>query len=185
MENWYEEDYEYEPEPVIDLPETQSVNVALSINAGQIELAIQKHLNDLVEPRIKKMIGEKINDHMKKIISDKYWGEENLKNILYDVIEKRVLKKYPDVVENKVNELYEGLMKTKFTSSRGSVERTMQERAMKKVNQYIDDELVKSVSKSREYIEQFAKNYFANNLFRAMGMMDKMLPQTKVGQDGS
>lgn len=180
-DEWYSEDYEYEPEPELVLPgESTELKIKLSINAGQIELAIQKQVEDLLEVRIKKMIREKISNGMKDLLCSDYWSKDNMKDLLYKAINSRLEEKYPTVVEDKVNEFYEALMSIKFTENRHDNDlSSLRMKAKNKVDSYIENELIGSVKKSKEYIEQFAKNYFANNLFRAMGMMDKMLPQTE------
>lgn len=178
---WYDEDYEYEPEPELDLPdESAELKIKLSINAGQIEMAIQKQVNDILEDRIKKMIREKISDAMNDLLKKDYWSKSNIKEILYRAVNSRLDAAYPEVTENKVNEFVEAIKGLKYSELRNDKNfESIAKRADRKVQEYIDGELSESVKQSKEYIEQFAKNYFANNLFRAMGMMDKMLPQTE------
>lgn len=179
MENWYDDDYEYEPEPEIELPESQSVNVGLSINAGQIDLAIQKHIEEILEPRIKRMVRKKISDSFKTLLSDSTWSNDNMRSYIERAIVNRLEQKYPTIVEDKINEFEESLKSATFKDSRNDFLGSMHSKAKKKVDSYIENELVDSVKRSKDYIEQFSKNYFANNLFKAMGMMDKMLPQTE------
>ncbi|MCK5629792.1 MAG: hypothetical protein KAI26_04195 [Nanoarchaeota archaeon] len=180
-EYWYDEGYECEAEPQIELPkESAELKIELSINAGQIELAIKKQVDDIFEDRIKKMIKHRISESMKQLLDDDYWSKDNLKEILYKAINNRLDSKYPEIVQDKVNEFYEAINKIQYSENRHDNDfSSIKEKAKKKVDFYIENELKDSVSKSKEYIEQFAKNYFANNLFRAMGMMDKMLPQTE------
>lgn len=178
---FYDEDRPYEPEPEIDLPDkTAELTTKLSINAGQLEAAIDAHLNSILEQRVKRIVDEKIKKHMDRMLSKDAWGSGNFESILYKAIVAKLNEKYPDVVENKVNEFYEAILKAKYTDGRrGDDLSSIQEKAKKKVDEYIEKELKESVQLSKEYIEQFSKNYFAQNLFRAMGMMDKMIPQTE------
>lgn len=182
-EYWYDEDHEYEQEPEVELPEDSAeLKIKLSINAGQIELGIQRHINEILEQRMKKLVRDKINEHMKSILSLDSWGKDNFKSLLGEIISKKIDERYPDVAENKVNEFYEAMLSLKYTEERHGELNDIRNRAKKKVQGYVETELAESVKLSKDYIEQFAKNYFANNLFRAMGMMDKMLPQTEVGK---
>ena len=178
-DHWYDEDYHVEPEPQIELPESQKVEVGLSINAGLIENAIQKHIDEILQPRIENAVRAAISKQVKDMLRTDAWGRDGFKSILVDAVERRMLRKYPEVVEDKVNEFYEFLKNLKYSDNNREPARDMATKARKLIDGYIENELVDSVKRSKEYIEQFSKNYFANNLFKAMGMMDKMMPVTE------
>lgn len=176
----YYREPEYEPEPQVNLPEDQKVTVGLSINLGVIEQAIAAEINKLIVPKLSWMINKKINDEFKNLLSKEYWSSNKIEKYLQIAVEKRLNEMYPEVVENKVNEFAEALKKLKIENYKNKDDgKTIYQMAKDRVETYINTELADSVSKSKEYIEQFAKNYFAQNLFRAMGMMDKLLPQTE------
>lgn len=180
MSYWYSDDYEYEPEPQIDFkPEHANITIGLSINSGQIELAIKEHLEVIFENRVKQMVREQIKKQMDTLLSTDYWSKDNVRALLYQVVKERFEIKYPEVAENKVNELYKAILEMNYKDDKNDQLSDLRAKARAKVDTYIQTELSKSVAQSKDYIEQFAKNYFANNLFRAMGMMDKMIPHTE------
>ena len=181
---WYEEDHEYELEPEIELPsEAAELKIKLSINAGQIELAVQKQIDEVFEDKLKRMIKQKIDESMSVLLRKDSWGTDSFRELLLRAIEKRLVARYPEIVEDKINEFHKYITELKYTETRKGALSDLRKKAENRVDAYINDELKDSVAKSKEYIEQFSKNYFANNLFKAMGMMDKMLPQTENTKD--
>lgn len=180
MSDYWDEERTYEPEPQIEIPEDAAkASISLSLNAGQIESAVNSHVQSILEAKMGQLVNAAVEKHTQYILSKDSWGKGNFENILRDIISKKIDERYPEIVENKVNELKEMILKLQFSESRNDTLSDIQSKALKKVEGYVNTELAESVKLSREYIEQFAKNYFANNLFRAMGMMDKMLPQTE------
>jgi len=179
MSNYWNEEPIYEPESIIEIPaEAAEIKIALALNAGQIESAINGHVANILERKMQQLVATAIEKNMKDILSKDSWGSGNFKEIIREIISNKIDERYPEIVENKVNELKEMILKLQFSESRNDQLSDIRTKALKKVEGYVNTELQESVKLSRDYIEQFAKNYFANNLFRAMGMMDKMLPQT-------
>lgn len=122
------------------------------------------------------LLNKKIEFEVNKVLDDHYSSKESFGAIVERIIKAKLDERYPDVVENKVNELAEKIKKFEFKTDRNEGLLTLQRKAESVVNKYIETELALEVKKSKEYLEQFSKNYFANNLFRAMGMMDKLIP---------
>jgi hypothetical protein len=178
MDYWDEEPH-YEPEPQLELGTPQKIDVEVSINSGVIADATNAFINNIMENNLKKHIERQVE----LCLRNSYESKIKFDNVIKEIITEKINEKYPDVVENKVNEFEEYIKNIKFSDRNfGYSSDTIQSRAAKRVDAYIENELKDSVAKSKEYIEQFSKNYFANNLFKAMGMMDKMLPQTKTGE---
>ena len=122
------------------------------------------------------LLNKKIESEVNKVLADHYSSKESFGAIVERIIKAKLDERYPDVVESKVNELAEKIKKFEFRTDRNEGLMTLQRKAESIVNKYIETELALEVKKSKEYLEQFSKNYFANNLFRAMGMMDKLIP---------
>ena len=110
-------------------------------------------------------------------------GYANFDSLIKEVIKEEFIKRYPDVVENKVNEVADFVKKLRPEDAKDwrwdATGKNIGELAKKKVQEYIENELKKEIKVTTDYLEQFSRNYFANNLFKAMGMMDKMIPQIK------
>jgi len=121
-----------------------------------------------------------INREVSKCVESAYGAKYTFENALKDVIAKKLDEKYPGIVDDKVDELAEKIKATEFEWNRREQPKAMMKKAQEKVDEYIDSELSKSVERSVEYVEEFSRNYFANNLFRAMGMIDKMIPQANA-----
>lgn len=180
MSNYWDEERQYEPEPIIDIPtEAAEMKISLHLNAGLLEASVNKHVESMLEAKMQQLVAKAVNDRMKDILAQDSWGRGNFEVIIRKIISDKIDQRYPEIVENKVNELKEMILKLQFSESRNDTLSDIRTKALKKVEGYVNTELQESVKLSKEYIEQFAKNYFANNLFRAMGMMDKMLPQTQ------
>ena len=178
-EYWDDEERHYEPEPSLELSESQKINVDLSINAGVIEQSINKFIDEIMKNKLEQYINNQVSLTLKNAYNSKIKFEE----IVTSIIKSKIEDIYPDAVENKVNEFEEHIKNIKFTDRRSDFSsESITKNAKRKVDEYIENELVNSVKKSKEYIEQFSKNYFANNLFKAMGMMDKMMPVTENAQ---
>lgn len=129
---------------------------------------LHKQFNDTLERFIK--------TETDKCVASAYGSKHTFKDALQDVISKKLDDKFPDIVDDKIDELAETIKGFEFEWSRREQKNSIRDKAIEKVDSYIDNELSQSVAKSVEYVEQFSRNYFANNLFRAMGMMDKMIP---------
>ena len=85
-----------------------------------------------------------------------------------------IKEKYPDVVENKVNEFAKKIKEMPF-DNREFAGKTFQEAAARKVSVALDTELAEVIKKTKDGIDNYAKNYFARNLFKAMNLMDGVL----------
>ena len=169
----YDDEYEScEREENKIIPDVIKVESAISLEVSDIEgvlsSILHKQFNDTLELFIRVEV--------EKCISNAYGSKHTFKDALQDVISKKLDEKYPSIVDDKVDELAEKIKDFSFEWGRREEPKNMRDKAVAQVNEYIDNELSKSVAKSVEYVEQFSRNYFANNLFRAMGMMDKMIP---------
>lgn len=191
-QEYWDEEIIYEDAPVLNLnPEKVKAEVHLALDELTMERAISEFVDKTVENRIKYLVNKAVNEALKRLAAKDAYRADNLNALMSNIIEKRMLEMYPDVVENKVNEFYETLNKatlserkydsflSDMTESAKKMKKASFDHAERAINAYINDELKKSVEKSTEYIEQFSRNYFANNLFKAMGMMDAMMPQTQ------
>ncbi len=146
-------------------------------------------MEDVLAAIMRKQFNETLNRYIKnevqKCIEGAYGSKHTFKDALQDVISQKLDEKYPGIVDDKVDELAEKIKNFKFEWTRREEPKKIRDKAMDTVNSYIENELSKSVAKSTEYVEQFSRNYFANNLFRAMGMMGKMIPfADAANQDG-
>lgn len=150
--------------------------IQMGFDIEAIDAAISKYISDTFEEKLTSMIKRKLEKEMYSYML----SCESIQLSMDRLITKRIEEKYPEIVIDKVNEFAECLKKYSVKDRNNSwKESTIAQAADKKINDYIENELKQSVAKSTEYIEQFSKNYFAQNLFRAMGMMDKLLPQTE------
>jgi len=178
----YDEYEEREPEIVEGLEDAIKISTVIDVDVTSIEIRLRKYVEKVILSKLQSMIQTEVV----KCITDSYQSKARFKDAIETVMREKFTETYPDAVENKINEMEKKLKEFSFEwgrdswgGTKGTPAMTIKEAAKKRVEGYIENELAESVKISKEYIEQFAKNYFANNLFRAMGMMDKMLPQTE------
>lgn len=176
MSDWYEQEY-VEPDSGIKINSGTKAEIKLAFNTQEIENALSAYISQYVEnnlkPKLEIQVQKKFDEEMRRA-----WGENTTCDKAFkEVLLAELLRRYPEVVENKINEFYKSILELKVVLDKDhKCYRDMVSSAHKKVDDYIENELKGAVKKSTEYIEQFSKNYFANNLFRAMGMMDKLMP---------
>lgn len=173
MSDYYEQDY-IEPETAYTLKEA-SAEVKILFSAEAMERATSELLNRYIEVNFT----NKLEKELEKHLTLKY--HSTFTDLIEKIIREKFEERYPDLVINKVDEIAEYLKKLPPDrvkdwrySSTGDNIATL---AKRKVDDYIENELKGEIKKTTEYLEQFSRNYFANNLFRAMGMMDKMIPE--------
>lgn len=173
MSDYYEQEF-IEPESAYTLKDGKA-EVKIQFSADALEKAtteiVQQHINNNFTP----MMEKKIQEYLKL----QYHG--TLTDLIEKIIREQFELRYPEIVINKVDEIAEYLKKLPPEKARdwrysGTAD-NMASLAQKKVNDYIENELKGEIKKTTEYLEQFSRNYFANNLFRAMGLMDKMIPE--------
>jgi hypothetical protein len=175
MSDYYEQDY-VEPETAFTLKDGKA-EVKIQFNATNMEKAAEAIIEEYVRLNFMPRINRAMDEYLKL----------NGYGALGDIIKKEVarvfIEKYPDIVENKANEIMEYIKNLKPESFRDWSwnGESISMAAKNKVKEYIENELENEVKVTKEWLEQFSRNYFANNLFRAMGMMDKILPQS-VGE---
>lgn len=175
MSDYYEQDY-IEPDSAFKIKDGKA-EVSISFSAKELERAashlIQDHINNNFTPMLKREIDKFLKLNKYDAFSD----------LIKETVKEEFLKRYPDVVENKVNEVRDFVMKMKPEDSKDwrwdNTGKTIGDAAKAKVIEYINNELNKEIKVTKEWLETFSRNYFANNLFRAMGMMDKMIPEAK------
>jgi len=174
----YDDYQSYEPVFAEGMDKAFKLDGEICVDVGAVHHSIKNFISNNANNLLKDFIQKEVI----KCLQSSYESKAQWKEMLKEVMSEKMDKKYPDVVENKVNEMVEEIKKHQFKSGsyRHKVFETINQKAMKKVDDYIEGELAESVKQSKDYIEQFAKNYFADNLFRAMGMMDKMIPQVDV-----
>lgn len=140
-----------------------------SIILGEAE----KRVAESLQSRIRDMVNRAFEDCLRN-----HWSSSSFKEILEKIVREKLNEVYPDVVQNKVNELEKQIKEMTFKDRNESVARDIHQRAVNMVNAYIEKELSISVKKTKEEIDEFAKNYFAKNLFRAMGLMNNFTETT-------
>jgi hypothetical protein len=173
MNSDYESDH-ISPESAYTLKDGRA-EVKIQFSAEAMERAasdiVQKHIEANFIPRLESAVGSYLD----------LTGYSKFEELIKEVVRAEFVKRYPDVVENKVNEIHNYLLKMKPEDTRDwrwmPTSKTISEAARHKVNEYIENELKNEVKVTKEWLETFSRNYFANNLFRAMGMMDKMIPE--------
>lgn len=173
MSDYYERDY-IEPETAYTLKEA-SAEVKISFSAEAMERATSEILNRYIEVNFTSKLEIELGRHLEL----KY--HSTFTDLIEKIIREKFEERYPDLVINKVDEIAEYLKKLppekvrdwKYSSTGDNIATL----AKRKVDDYIENELKGEIKKTTEYLEQFSRNYFANNLFRAMGMMDKMIPE--------
>jgi len=171
----YEPEY-IEPEKAFTLKDGKA-EVKIQFNAEALERAasqlIQEHVELNLTPALKRKTAEFLE----------LSGHSKMDGLIKEVVREEFIKRYPDVVENKVNEIKDYLLKMKPEDAKDwrwdNTAGSLSQAARRKVEEYIQNELAKEVKVTKEWLETFSRNYFANNLFRAMGMMDKMIPEAK------
>lgn len=172
----YDEPESCECEDFSILSDAIKGKVSLGIELSDLEHHLSLHVQKKFSDTLKSFIEREV----KKCVEESYGSKYTFKDALMDEISKRLDEKYPCIVDDKIDELAEKIKNTEFQYGRREAPTSINKKAQEKVDEYIEGELVKSVAKSTEYLEQFSRNYFAENLFRAMGMMDKMFPQANT-----
>lgn len=171
MSDFYEESF-IEPESAFTLKGSKAeVQIQFSVEA------MERATSELMNQHIENNFIPKLQRACDNFLQLK--GYTSFETLIKDTVKEELLKRYPDVVENKVNEIAEYIKKIKVEDSRDYkwTGQTISDCARNKVKEYIEKELVQEVKVTKEWLETFSRNYFANNLFRAMGMMDKMIPE--------
>lgn len=173
MSDYYEEDY-IEPETAYTLKEGRA-EVKIQFSAQALEMAATDLINKHIEANFIPMLNRKIEEALRL----QYHCQ--LTDLIEKVIREKFDERYPEIVIGKVDEIAEYLKKLQPEKARDwrytSTGDNIASLARKKVDDYIENELKGEIKKTTEYLEQFSRNYFANNLFRAMGMMDKIMPE--------
>lgn len=167
----YDEEH-IEPDTGFSLKDTKA-EVNIVFNAENMKAAATDILQKHIENNFMPMVHRKLDEYLK------LQGYNSFPELLQKVISEEFLKRYPDVVENKVKEIEVYVKNLKPENMRGGYSwqgESISRAAQNKVMEYIEKELKQEVAVTKEWLETFAKNYFANNLFRAMGLMDKMIP---------
>ena len=148
-------------------------------------------IDEMLEARIKKACSGSNKTKPERLAKKDAWSDKSLEAMMQKEVSKRLNELYPEVVENKVNEFEEEIKKLKFGSRNNNyslehLAKTAQERvseADKKahdiINNYLENELKESVKLSKNTLNSLQK-LLCKQPFRAMGMMDKMLPRQKV-----
>ncbi len=168
------EDYEdYKPTEVEGLEKAIAFNVKAAIDVASIQVLIRRHISE----NYRQLIQQYIQQESIKCIKDAFQSKASFERALHAVMREKLDEAYPGLVDDKIDELAKRIKGFEFNWNDRRQKENMQKVAMEKVDLYIETELASSVKRSTDYVEQFSRNYFANNLFRAMGMMDKMLPQ--------
>lgn len=177
MPNYYEEDYR-EPEELINLKENGfEAKVIVSFSPVAMELAA----NELVKKHIERNIVPELERKIKSFFVEKY-NTNSLTGIMEKIIREKFNETYPDVVENKVNELAEMIKNMKFDDRRnGFNSESLTKNASDRVNNYITNELAGMVKIEKDKLTKFSEQYFAQNLFKAMGMMSKLTGEIEQG----
>jgi hypothetical protein len=146
------------------------VNFKIDINA------LKRSSEEYAKHIFKELLDSLIERKVQKAIDDAYGAQYSLKDALTDVIREKLDAKYPGVVDDKVDQLAERIKNFQFEWNRQEEKKDIQKKALGIVDDYIEKELAAAVKKQADWLEQYSRNYFAHNLFRAMGMMDKMIP---------
>lgn len=173
----------YEPEIIGQELSNKEAEGLLTVTMGFKPEEFSSVIAGNIRHSLAESIQSIVNREVDKILRGS-WGEnkmsEAMKGMVSDVIAEKMEEQYPDIVENKVNEFAEEFKKRKIEDGRygRDISSDLQKYAKNKVEKYINGELMESVKKSKEEIDEFAKNYFAKNLFKAMGFlggeMDKL-----------
>jgi acyl-CoA synthetase (NDP forming) len=178
MSDYFEPSY-IEPDSAFTLKDGKAT-VSIQFSADLLE----KAASEIVQNHIEINFMPKLERAVQSFLELK--GYSQFDSLIKEVVKEQFEKRYPDVVENKVNQIHDYLLKLRPEDSKDwrwdSTQKTLGEAAKAKVLEYINNELSKEVKVTKEWLETFSRNYFANNLFRAMGMMDKMIPE--VIKDG-
>ena len=149
-----------------------AIKAGLSVDVMAIEEAIEQRIHELFVRRLDAYINKAVDN----ALGNAYGAQHTFKDALQDAMSKKLDEKYPGIVDEKVDELAETIKGFKFEWNRREEKQGLQKKALEKVDAYIENELAAEVKKQADWLEQYSRNYFAHNLFRAMGMMDKMIP---------
>ena len=150
-------------------PDTIKVTASIAIATDRLDAMIEKYIKDNLKLKMDTMIKSQV-DSAFRTEYEKY----SLHSVMREVITEKFRNTYPDIVENKVNEFHKKIMSLEF-NTRDFDGRNFQEAAMKKVMTTIDSELKEVITKVKAGIDDYAKNYFTRNLFKAMNLMDSVL----------
>lgn len=157
----------------------KAFNASVNVDVKTILEIAAQDLHRNVASRIHSFIIRRTKEEFEKCFRDN-WSQDSFKEILKKVIREKLEEAYPDIVENKVNELAEMIKKIDYKDRNDKLALDIHQRSTKIVNDYIEKELSITVKKTKEEIDEFAKNYFTRNLFRAMGMMDQFTNTMQV-----
>lgn len=169
----YEEYDRYEPTEIKGLEEAVKIEAHATIDVESMRVLIRQYIQDNYQGVIQNMIQKEVIACLKSA----YNSKARFNDVLKKVIEDRFDKKYPKLVDGKIDEFAKKIQTFEFDWQNSREKDSIKKKAVDMVNGYIDRELAAEVKKSTDYLEQYSRNYFANNLFRAMGMMDKLLPK--------
>ena len=172
----YEEHY-VEPESAISFGDNFKVEAKMLLNTEELDAAIAKYVREQTTRQIS-MLEETLKKRVQAEVKEAFdysYKEYSLEKVMKQVVEEKFNEKYPDIVENKVNDFASKIGNMKFDDMREFSGRNFQESAMKKVNAVIDSQLAEVIKKTKEGIDDYAKNYFARNLFKAMNLMDGLI----------
>lgn len=180
----YEDDYGREPELSTKLTETiaqEKVSVKVDFDSKEIAELIASSVTE----QVKYSMASKLRDLVKSEVDGYYRTNEvptGIKKAIREAVVTKVNEKYPDIVENKVNEFVEAIKAMKFEARRSSRNSRddlsyegIEARADAQIKKYIETELMDAVKMTKDEVETFAKNYFTNNLFKAMDFMNKQI----------
>lgn len=151
-------------------PVAAKVDFAIDVRA--LEIASKK----LADSYFKEHLDLKINQCVDQAIKNAYGSQFTLNDALTAVIREKLDTKYPDIVDEKVDELAAKIKDFAFDWNSRENARTMRDQAEKRIKEYIDNELMQSVTKTKESLEEYGQQYFAKNLFRAMNLMSASVP---------
>lgn len=195
----YEDDYSEESENCrdcnkgeinVNLEKLESENMLslkIDLKTETISQVILDAVKNKISNLILKSVHNTIEQEFKNVVSGGYFSREEkatlsetVKEIIRNTISKKVDERFPEIVENKTNEFKDYIVNLKIQDidrDRKISSSTIAEMAKQRVKEYIEKEMMESVKMTKQEIDDFAKQYFTQNLFKAMGVFGKALDQ--------
>lgn len=170
-----------------ELENLAKVETQINLEVSDIEAAIQNHIANNVQSVIRKFIQKEVRAALK----NEYGSKVRFDDLLKEIIHEELSKRFPEAIDDKIDELEKSLREYKHDWSRDkghwlgskNTPTTIKDAAKSAVDSYIETELAKEVTKTKEFLNDFSKQYFANNLFKVMGMMSSFEPQSELGKE--
>ncbi len=159
------------------------VTVDASYDVDLLVARIVEKTQPEVRTVLRKMLQQEAEDMLSKglYVGSKEEFTPLMRDLMKEVIEEKFEEKYPDVVENKVNDVAEKIEKMDVFGDRRNLTQ-LTRRIEMEVEERIDAAIQPIIDAQAAKVENYARQYFANNFFKAMDFLNKDIPELEGGE---